>query len=677
MKSLRLIALLSLLVAVAAIATDGRAQTRPAPFRGTPEELEAYGLYTDNQLLSARTKVEAILRRNPDSIVGNYVLGCVLREAEGSLARAMHYLGRARELYEEQWGINRPSGAPWRLHQAILFEITQLAGEIEQYDYQLNIIEFYDSLYDPDLLAEHAWPLIHLREYDRAREFARRAVATNDPWEASLGLNALCAIEAEAGTRQPQYDACIAALEGARRRSGAPAPAAGAEQAAPTQQITVHAYNAALAALSVMRRSDAERLAKEGAARLEFTTANPWRFLASLYCDEGKAQQAIEALREMQRWRARQPANLRDQDHAETDAVLATTLLVVGEIDSAFEIIERALARPDRRGLSSSNAEQAQGGHALLRRAIRRTETQMRFEHASSGSFFERVGARLSSIFDAWQVWGDEQRVLGSVSNNHRLVETVRMYVRGGIEPVPSWLVADLVEVVGPGVVAVALDRAATEDARFTAVAPYRDALRAEVELSRGDEQQALTLARRALSNLPPDEALLTARVAAIGAEAAWSLGRQSEARSLYSRAMQKDPGVIRRLGLALPATVNNRASGEAATLAGDALARSPRFRDGERGFTVALSGNSSAGVTACLSGPDGSRIQCVDVAKKRGESEEAFGRRIVDEFHDRVFALRVVLSTTDMHSLDGSVAGGLEQSREEMRRSLNALTTE
>lgn len=676
MRSGRLIALGCALVALVAMTTDGRAQSRPAPFRGTAEELEAYGLYTDNQLLTARTKAEAILHRDPDSIVGNYVLGCVLREAEGSLARAMHYLGRAREIYEERWGVNRPSGAPWRLHQAILFEITQLAGEIEQYEYQLNVIEFYDSLYDPDLLAEHAWPLIHMRHYDEARQFARRAIATNDPWESSLGLNALCAIEGEAGTRQPQYDACLAALEGARRRSSAPAPATtGTAEAPPPQQLAVHAYNAALSALSVLHPSDAERLAKEGAARLEFTTANPWRLLASMYCDQGKAQSAIEALREMQRWRARQPANLRDQDHAETDAVLATALLVVGEIDTGLEVIERALARPDRRGLSSSNAEQALGGHALLRRALRMASTEAHLEHASGGSFFERVGARFSAIADAWQNWGDEQRVEGAVSNNHRLVETVRIYVRGGIEPVPSWLVADLIDIVGPGVVAAALDRAANEDAHFTAITPYRDALRAEVALAQGDEERAFSLARRALGNLPPDEALLTARVAAIGAEAAWSLNRQSDARSLYARAMQKDPGVIRRLGLSLPTTIQNRATGEAASLAADAFARSPRFRNGERGFTINLAGNSSAGIQACLSGPDGGRLGCVEIEKQRRETEEHLGRRVVDEFHDRMFALRVVLSTIDMHSLDGSVAGGLEQSREEMRRSLGGIT--
>lgn len=674
MKKSFLLTVFVVIGALLACLAGGMAQSRPAPFRGTDEELEAYNLYTQNQLLTARTKAEAILRRSPDSVVGHYVLGCVLREAEGSLAQAMHHLGRARELYEERWGVNRPSGAPWRLHQAILFEITQLAGEIEQYEYQLHVIEFYDSLYDPDLLAEHAWPYIHLRKFDDARRYARLAIATNDPWEASLGLNALCAIEAEAGARQPQYDACIAALDGARRRAATPAASTPEGEEAPAQQVTVHAYNAALSALSVLRRTEAEALAQEGARRLEYTTANPWRFLASLYTDQGKATEAINALREMQRWRSRQPANLRDQDHAESDGILATTLLVVGEIDTGLAIAERTLERPDRRGLSSSDAEQALGGHALLRRALRAASRERHLEHAASGSFFERVATKFSSLVDAWNIWGDEQRVENAASSNHRLVQTVRGYVRGGLEPVPTWLVGDLVDIVGPGVVAVALNRAASLDARFPAVAPYRDALSAEVALAQGDEQRALTLARRALEHLPQDENLLIARVAAIAGVAATDVGRNNEAVGLFGRAMQKDPGVFRRLDIALPATIRNRGSGDAATLVADALSRSPRFDDGERGFTITVSGSGNL-LSACIDGPDGARIRCVEETRRRRETDEAFGRRVSDAFHDQVFALRVILSTTDMHSLDGSVAGGQEQSREEMRRSLNDLT--
>ena len=59
---------------------------------------------------------------------------------------------------------------------------------------------------------------------------------------------------------------------------------------------------------------------------------------------------AIEAAREMHRWRGRQPANLRDQDRAETDVTIATLLLVAGEAETGLDAVDRAIERPDRRG---------------------------------------------------------------------------------------------------------------------------------------------------------------------------------------------------------------------------------------------------------------------------------------------------------------------------------------
>src|SRR5262249_53512675 len=157
--------------------------------------------------------------------------------------------------------------------------------------------------------------------------------------------------------------ACNDALEDARRRTASDPNAASTDPSA-HPALTVHAYNAALADLAVLRFDDAERVAREGTRRLEFTIANPWRFLTRLYTDEGRVAEAVGAVREMQQWRVRQPASLRDQDRAETDAALASLLLVAGEADTGLRLINRAIERPDRRGLVSSSPEQALGAHA-------------------------------------------------------------------------------------------------------------------------------------------------------------------------------------------------------------------------------------------------------------------------------------------------------------------------
>ncbi len=651
----------------------GAQQNAQAPaVAGTPQELEALRLYNENKLLTARTKAEEVLRRDPDSLIGNYVMGCVLREAEGSLPRAMYHLGHAREVYETRYGLTRPAGAPWQVHREVLFAIQSLAGEMEEYDYQLHVLEFHDYLYDPDLLAEHAWPLLHLKRYNEARDFARRAIATSDAWQQSLGRNALCAIEGAARQRQAQYTACLDAFTNAQNR------ARGSTDTNPATapHVTVHAYNAALGAWAVLRHDEVERLATEGTRRLEFTTANPWRILARLYVDEGKMAQAVDALREMQGWRIRQPANLRDQDRAETDAAVATALLVAGEAETGARFITRALERPDRRGLVASDPEQALGAHALIRRALERTQSELEAERASWSSFTGRVDGAYRSVGERLAAWPDDQRVTSVLADEFRLDSTLRLYVRGGIEPVPVWLVGDLVHVLGAGVVAVALRDVRREERANPMMTPYYDAIEAEVLLAQDEPERALAVAQRALQALPPTEVLLHARVSAVGAEAARAAGNERLALGMYERSLQKDPGTLRRMGLAIPATVAVQARGEAGDQLGAYLDRSPRLRTGSSGFRITVTGDDRA-LRTCMTSPLGTQMGCSDTAATRGETPEHLAQRAAEAFHRTAFATRVGLSTQDLRSLDGTTTTNDAAAREQMNGVLRDITRE
>ncbi len=664
---------LALTFALSGTAPVGAQQSGAAPaVQGTPLELEALRLYNENKLLTARTKAEAVLRANPDSLIGSYVLGCVLREAEGSLPRAMFHLGHARELYETRYGLTRPQGAPWQVHREVLFAIQSLAGEMEEYEYQLHVLEFHDYLYDPDLLAEHAWPLLHLHRYNEARDFARRAIATSDAWQQSLGRNALCAIEGAARQRQAQYAACLDAFRNAEQR------ARGSTDTNPATapHLTVHAYNAALGAWAVLRHDEVERLATEGTRRLEFTTANPWRILARLYVDEGKMAQAVEALREMQSWRIRQPANLRDQDRAETDAAVATALLVAAEAETGQRFITRALERPDRRGLVASDTEQALGAHALLRRALERTQAELDAERASWSHFTARVGDTARSLGERLAAWPDDERVTSVLADEARLDSTLRLYVRGGIEPVPVWLVGDLVHILGAGVVAVALRDVRREESANTMMAPYYDALEAEVLLAQDEPERALAMAQRAVQALPQSEVLLHARVAAVGAEAARAAGNNQLALGMYERSLQKDPGTLRRMGLSIPVTVAVQARGDAGPMLGDWLERSPRVRTGDGGFRITVTGDDRA-LRTCMVSPLGSQMGCSDTAATRNEAPDHLASRAAEAFHRTAFATRVGLSTQDLRSLDGTTTTNDAAAREQMNGVLRDITRE
>jgi tetratricopeptide (TPR) repeat protein len=640
--------------------TSGRAQQAPV-FGDTSDERGAYEDYRANRLLTARTKAQRALERNEDSIVANYVMGVVMHEAEGLPARGMHYLARARALYEQRYGANRTPSAPWRLHEEILYATQRLAGELEEHAFRLQILEYHDALFDPPLLAQRALTLMRLGRFTEARAKAREAMGQGDPEQRLTGQNALCAIESEAGQRQPRFDACSRALEAARARPLA--------QGETSPRIAVYAYNAAEAAYSVHRHEDVERFATEATRRIEFTPANPWRLLARLYMDGGRISESVHAIREMQRWRAAQPAYLRDQDRAESDSALATLLLLAGEPEIGLRFAQRAMDRPDRRGLVSSRPEQALGAHALLRRALARSGAEVSAETASVTPGLA-VGRNLEALGLRLRAWPDDERVVSVLADDDRLVATVRGAIGGGLEPLPSWLVGDLIEVLGVGVFAHALREAREEDRATPTTRAYHDGLEAELSLRRGDFADAVRLARAAAQALPRAEVMLAARVLAVGAEAARRGGDLAGARALFEQAMTKDPGVVRRMGYAIPATVRAEGSHPAVARAVDLLRGSPRLRNEAGGFEVTVGQVANGqGFRACLRTVQGNIVRCVDVAPgPQGESTDATATRIGVSFHREAFASRTGFATVDLRSLDGTTTGGRDNAREALR---------
>lgn len=701
-------ALVASLVGVSyGFAQDPKEEVFVPEFERTPAENEVYTLYYEGKLLTARRKVEALLEDDPDSVVGNYVFGNILRQAEGSLPEAMYHLGRARELYETRFEATWPAapGAPYQLHQEILFAIQGLAGEMEKFEYQLEILDFYDSLYRPKLTAEHAWPLMRLGRFDEAREYANEAIETGDAFSKSLGRNALCALEGEASTREPRLEACLAAFEDARERAKLDPPDVGPDL---RTNVAVHAYNAAQAAIAAQRPDEAERLAIEGTKRLDFTPANPWRFLTRLYADQGRMAESVRALAEMQRWRARQPPYLRDQDRAETDVAYATVMLVAGESEAGLRAVDRAIRQPDRRGLSSSSAEQAMGAHALLRRSMMRLHAEQERESAAWLGSATGLNKRLKSRLEKMRARIDNERIVAVLADDERLEATFRMYVHGGMEPVPVWLLGDLIDILGAGVVAVTMERVREteqEEGGFDGFEGYYDAIDAEVALAQGDEDRALELAGEAMSKLPEVEVLLRARVSAIASIAASGEERVGH----LAMAMELEAGVIRRMGLELPIEIENQASGAIAEAAVEFLEKSPRFDVGEEGFLLVISGEDKA-LSLCLDVPQGgARLFCyepdlstvtkspaqreaekdqppappVEPEGEEGEEggpeqveleDEEYGAVVAEMFHKRAFAMPVGVSNVDLTSLDGTSTIQQDAHRDRMQQMLDGV---
>lgn len=684
------------LVALATVggAGDMAAQTPPAKSSSegdlTTAEAEALQLARDDKFISARTKAEAILKDDPTSIVAHFVMGSALREAEGALARSLAHLKRARELYEARYPGGVGEGRPWRVYADTLFGIAITSQLMEDFEGSLRAFDDYDDRFEPKLLSQRVWPLMKLGRYAEARDWAKRAIDSGSPSQKMRAMNGLCAVEAEEKKRVASYEACLAIYKYAKDR------AAASKETDPARvpQIVVYANNAHLGALSVLKYDEAEQLAIDGSKSREETSANPWLRLARLYVDEGRAAEAVSAAKALQAWRVQQPPSTREQFRAEDESTVAMLLLAAGEAEAALRLADRVLDRPDRRAMISTNPEQTAGANALLRRAIVRLGAELAAERASSAGWKDAPVHRAEALRLSALAWPDAQRVVGALLDEPRLLATLRVYLAGGIEHVPTWLLGDLVEVLGPGVFLVALDEVRRTENEIAALGAFYDGLEAEARLAQGDEGMALLLAKKALESLPKAEVLFKARVAAVGAAAAQRAGDTPTAIGLFEQAMQADPGVIRRLGLELPVTFVVDLNSELASEAAKLLRRSPRLTEEKGGFTLQV-GDAGGGLSVCLRTPLGAELGCGRVpivvappappsapapfaaaapagtappAKADPPPPKPAPERAAEAFHKTVFALKMNLSESDLRSLDGGTTATRDAARERMR---------
>lgn len=647
-------------------------------------EVVLYKEFHGRTPISTRRKAEAWLADHPDSIIAHFVLGAILRDSEGALGPAMRHLGQARELYEARWPSDAAHPeAPWQLHREMLFEIQQLAGELEKHEYRLAMLDYYNTLYDPDLLGERAWPLMSLGRVNKAREAALLARERGGVVQRSLGRNASCALEGRHGSRGAWFDACLDAFDQAALVAKDDPPFAAPEEAS---SVAVHAYNAALAARAMLRPDEVERLARAGARRLEYTAANPWGILMRLYLDQGRGREAAKALLEAERWRVRQPPALRDQIRADADALAASLLLLAGEADAGRGRIDRALRYPDRRGLTSVSREQTEGAHALLRRALRASQDEVKAEREACGaitsqgdqeSWWDRFTASVEAQFEDL---GDLGRIERALEHGDSARRSFAFFVHGGLEPLPLWLIGDLVDVMGVGVARVALTSARSKES-MEGLQAYLETIEFEILYRDSEWESAWNFADLVLDRLPPAEVALRSRVAALAGDAALRDGQHAKGLAFLELAMNEEPGSLRRLGIALPVSVSGPATNASAADLEERLLKSPRFEVDEGGFRVDISELGDS-LQVCLDGPSGSRLGCyaLDPQEETKDENEARDRGTPElclAVHKQAFALPLGLSGTDMGSLDGTSIISDLASRRRLQRTLDAFVRE
>jgi len=601
------------------------------------DELRAWHMVQRGRNIKARELAAEIVADDPRSFVGHLVLGAVEHYAEANFPRALFHYEIALREFEAVHGAEPVTPAPWRWHSRLLTELAATHGDLEHHAEKVVYIERYNELYDPDMLADRAWPLMKMGLHADARLAAQEGLAEGSPRQVEIALNALCAVEFEAGNDGASYEACRQALEYGRAKPGGP--------------NAVDLTNYSEAARSLFKLDEAERIGLEATRAGVAWYGNPWIELAELYTREARFPEALNALKQAPLYRQKRPPHVRDSDRNEGRRALSSFFLVVGRDEDARRITGKALVAPDRRAHNSRDPDQDLAIAALLDRRAHFLAAEALMEEAAARPFWENPGRWAEALWLRGQSWMSGRKAARAIADDERLIGSFRIgSAQGAI--IQPWLVGEFVEVVGPGIVTEAVRRARSRDERDGADA-YYDAFAAEAALAAGDEEEARRIASRALSELNPAEALLRARVHAVAAEAARLEGDLSASLEDYEAAFGIDPGVFRRLGFVVPVRFVGGAGPVGAQVRAG-LGWSPRFDEGSAGLTVRVEADGTTG-EVCLEGPSGGVLGCAEAVRETAEDEDAFAARLCDAFHEAAFAPVIDLTQADANSLDGS----------------------
>jgi hypothetical protein len=605
--------------------------------------LDAYAALRSGEPIRARELAHQLLKRDPDSIPGHVMLGVVLYEVEGDLARARHELRRGKDAFVRKYGPSADGGEEQLWHALALGTLDQIAADMGRETEALAYQREWQQVYPDQARRWPAWMLMRLGRLDEARAFAEDALKNaTDVEERNHARTALCAVQAERLDREGSYRACVDAAYESRAENGRDA---------------VVWWNAAEAASMGLRLGEVESLLLRATEYGVQDYMNPWSDLVRLYTSQGRLAEASASLREMVAWREAQAGYARAQSWAWSDLAAATFLLAAGRPDDAEHIVARAAAAPDRHGASNEDPEQRAGATAILEAAILRARAEEEREAASWSVWWRAIPHWLHAQWLDLRAWLAERRAAPPLANERLLLNTVRPYMADQLTLyLTEWLQPDLVRVLGPGLSAAALAQARAVETHREAEAWFA-ALEAEIAAARGDLAATGEWARRSLIELPQSEVLLRARVAALHGDAARREGDLARSVAAYDLVLQRDPGTLRRLGVPIPVVISANGGALAGEAAGH-LRDSPRLAESETGFRVEVSASGESG-RACLLGASGERIACARVEPRAGERASNRARRLAEAFHEAAFSARVSLTQTDLRSLDGSPLTG------------------
>ena len=235
----------------------------------------------------------------------------------------------------------------------------------------------------------------------------------------------------------------------------------------------------------------------------------------------------------------------------------------------------------------------------LVRYVMLRSHAERLAEKAAAEGWMSRMSLWLGSWFpDSSQV-ADAAGVRKVLTDNEYLSATFRMYLDKGLTGIPSWLMGDLIQVLGPGIAEAAIQEARAKDT-FEGLEAYYQMMDAEVAFLRGDSQRVAQLAEQAYAALPMAEVLLQTRMLALQAWASEAEGQFDLAMARYEQVMQQDPSVLRVFNCRYRQMQTDGSPIAEGIASG--IENAPRIRYSPKGFTISVTGDTQPSM--CLIRP-------------------------------------------------------------------------
>jgi tetratricopeptide (TPR) repeat protein len=630
---------------------EGAAQAEPAPslrasrqleqlvsdpLVGSAKEQELLQTVRAGKLIRAREQAERILRDQPASIIARYAVAVVFHDEEGNLPRALYHLRLAEKALAARFGATPREAEAQVWHRRLLEEEEEVLGEMDRRVEQLNLMDHYDALYRPKLDRRRIWPLMKLHRFDEALRLARQVALSEDIHVRIAGLNGLIAIESE---RLKPRETFAVGTQGIDSTG---------------YQSCILLENTAEAAFAVFKFEEAERLAlKSLQARYRDCPAPAYIHLANLYLLRADFQRAMTAVKSAREHGIER--RYRQQFEMGNQAWLSRLLYALGQFQKARDLAEQVVRAPDRVGMTSYSSDLMRVIASVEHHAALRAVTEEARERASARPLSERATIWLGLPGLEELAWVAARRAGRLLASENTLTYLVRPYFK----PLPPWNVGALIEAAGSGLVLRALGEARQRETMPQETAPYFDALEGEIAYRSGKLGRALEVARRTLRGLPRDEVLLRGRTAAWAADAAYRLGRPSEAEPLFHAVLDRFPTALRVLGVRLPVQVLAETRPLSRKIA-ETLLRSRRLAQGSLGFTVVVTaGPKEKEIRICLHGRGGRRYACAEKDVSSGKSDEERVALAIAAFPAKAFAPKVDLTQRDINSLDGSAVRG------------------